>query len=297
GNRGCAESEDDRVDHFLRVNRVRHVERNEMPALRWDDGDGRACEKAVRQQNVFAIGSLDRGVAKTLMPHPSAGGIADLDEISEADVAFEFERNAAGDVAHHVLQGEADDGRGHCGRRENAGDVDALVVEDVDDDGDVAGDDDHFADEAWNPGAVDDQVEDRARDDLDGGQSDQRNRNLAGEGDVQVKPAAGECASPNDEPKYEEDQGGAEAPLAARHNFPKCGRGDEEEEGDPGEEVIHGYQATSGRSSGRSPLARQGLNYDSAIAKLSRAAATVRAMSDSVCAAEMKKASNCDGGR
>src|SRR6185312_10234819 len=25
GNRGCAESEDDRVDHFLRVNRVRHV--------------------------------------------------------------------------------------------------------------------------------------------------------------------------------------------------------------------------------------------------------------------------------
>ncbi len=226
------------IDQLLRVPRVGHVERNEVAPRRRYERYGRPGEKAVGEQDAVAIGRFDRGVAQADMLD-KAGGVAHPDVITDADVALEFECDAAGDVAEHVLQGESDDGGDNGRGREYSSDVDAETVEELDADYDVADHYDHLGGESRDAGSLHGEIEDDAGDDLDGGQFDQRQRHVPRDVEVYGPVRRHRGPGPEDEPEDEKSDGCAEAGLAARDRSPESRCADSQGQRDPGQEFVH----------------------------------------------------------
>lgn len=140
---------------------------DEVAPFGGDESDGGFGEDAIGDEDDVAIGGGDGGVAETDVVDPSGAEIG-ADPGADFDFLFEFEGNAAGEVAEEFLQGEADDGSGDGGGGDEASDIDAETGEESNEDGGEAEDGDHVSEEAGKAAAAEEAGEEE-NEGLDGG--------------------------------------------------------------------------------------------------------------------------------
>jgi len=104
------------------------VEGDQPAVLAGHDGHGYAHQRTVGQQDGVVVRGVDHGVAESHAGH-DAGDLVGANPVADLDGLFQFEHHSADEIHQQVLERQAEHRRGHCRRRDQAGDVQPHVSE------------------------------------------------------------------------------------------------------------------------------------------------------------------------
>ena len=146
--------------------------------------------------------------------------IAAADVIAGIHAVFKLEGHAARDIAEHVLESEADDGGGYGGSGEDACRVDAQLIEQAEQSGDVCADDDDLTGEFRQPDLAQRDVDDQQEPDLDRGENKQSIGNFAGDAGLRIPVDRHSREQSEGGPNCEKAEYRSDAAAVAMERFP-----------------------------------------------------------------------------